>query len=467
MSENKLKGVNCQVGMHLDKSKGDKLLWVKFHVAQSIEYIPEEVRVMDFNYEGLNLKNVPYYEKDWFWLSPMNYLPETYDLSQASKKILIHDVTLRDGEQTPHVVFKLDERIKIAQILADLGVDRIEFGMPTVSKDIYDAFKEVLTMNLKTEIVAFLRAHKDDLNAAIKLGVKSVIIEHTVNPYLCKYVYNVDHAATVSRVVEAFKIARENGLKAYFMGWDASRAGLNYLKKIYSDILDKSSPDSIIFVDTFGVMTPWAMLHTIRTLRGWFPGVRFEIHNHNGFGLGVGNAVAAVLGGVSCVHTSLLGLGERDGNIPIDEIAMALEILLKIKTNIDLSQLARVTKLAEQISKHKTSGTKAITGDYYFMMEPGVTIHAVETAQKAGLGSRAIIGAFAPEIIGKKDYEYILGKESGVATIRIFLKRLGLEATEEEMRKMLEMVKDESNIVKGTISESEFEFIAKKVLGKK
>jgi len=419
---------------------------------------------MDRNYEGVSLENVPYYQKDRFWVSPMNYLPETYEISDAQKKISIHDVTLRDGEQTPHVVFKLDERLQIAKALSDLGVDRIEFGMPTVSKDIYDAFKEVLTMNLRAEIVAFLRAHPDDLKAAIELGAKSAIIEHTVNPYLCKHVYNVDHAATVKRIVDAFKIAKENGLKAYFMGWDASRAGLDYLKKIYSDILDKVVPDALIFVDTFGVMTPWAMLHTIKTIKGWFPELKVEVHNHNGFGLGMANVMAAVVGGVSCVHTSLLGLGERDGNIAIDEVAVALEILLKVKTNIDLSQLTRICKLARNISRFNPSGTKPVTGDFYFMMEPGVTIHAIEKAREAGLGRRAIIGAFAPEIIGKKDVEYLLGKESGVATIKVFLERLGLKATDEQMRKMLEIVKEESNIIKGTISEEEFEFIAKGVL---
>ena len=206
------------------------------------------------------------------------------------------------------------------------------------------------------------------------------------------------------------------------------------------------------------------MLHTIRTIKEWFPELRVEIHNHNGFGLGMANAMAAVLGGVSCVHTSLLGLGERDGNIPIDEIAVALELLLKVKTNIDLSQLNRISKLARNISKFEPSGTKPVTGDYYFMMEPGVTIHAIERAREAGLGRRAIIGAFAPEIIGKKDVEYVLGKESGVATIKVFLERLEIKATDAQMKNMLEIVKEESNIIKGTISEDEFEFVAKEVL---
>jgi isopropylmalate/homocitrate/citramalate synthase len=392
----------------------------------------------------------------------MNFLPETYDLSHAPRLVKIHDVTLRDGEQTPNVVFKLDERIALAQEMDELGVDRIEFGMPIVSKDIYDAFKEILQMNLKAEIVAFLRAHKDDLNAAVELGVRSVIIEHCVNPYICKYVYGLDHSGTVNRVAEAFKIAKDNGLRAYFMGWDASKAGLDYLHKFYSDLLEKVLPESIIFVDTYGVMTPYAMGYAIKKIKEWFPEIEVEVHNHNGFGLGTANATAAVLAGAACVHTSLLGLGERDGNVPIDEIAMALEILLKIKTNIDLPKLTRISRLAEKISAFKVSGTKPIIGEYFFMKESGVSIHSAEKARKAGLYHGA---AFAPELVGKKGFDYVLGKESGVASIRVFLERLGLKAGEDEIKKMLQIVKEESNLVKGTIAEAEFEFIAKRVLG--
>ncbi len=419
---------------------------------------------LDRNLEGFPLENVPYYEQDRYWVSPTNYLPETYDLSQAPKLVSFHDVTLRDGEQTPHVVFKKDERIKIAQELSELGVDRIEFGMPIVSKDIYEAFQEILRMNLKAEIVAFLRAHKDDLKTAVDLGVKSVIIEHNINPYVCKHIYDLDHRRTINRIVEAFKIAKDNGLKAYFMGWDASRVSLPYLRRLYGELLEQVAPTSIIFVDTFGVMTPPAMGYTFRTLRSWFPNIPFEVHNHNGFGLGTANAMAAVMSGATCVHTSLLGLGERDGNVSIDEIAMALEILMKVKTPIKLDQLTRITKLAEQISHFKLSGTKPIVGDYYFMKEPGVSIHSAEKAKQAGFFHGA---AFAPQVIGKRGYEYLLGKESGLNSIRVFLNRLGLEASQEEMKKILEVVKEEANILKGTISEVEFEFIARKIIKNK
>jgi isopropylmalate/homocitrate/citramalate synthase len=421
--------------------------------------------MVDFNYEGLSLEKVPYYEKNRFWVSPMNYLPETYDMSEVQPQVQIHDVTLRDGEQTPEVVFKSDERIAIAQALSDLGVDRIEFGMPIVSQDVYDSFKEVLKMDLKSEIVAFMRTHPDDVQAAVDLGVKRIIMEHNVNPYFCKHAYGLTHQETIERIITAFKTAQQAGLKASFMGWDASRTHLGYLKRLYTEVCNQVVPESIIFVDTFGVMTPWSMMHTIKSIREWFPGMKVEVHNHNGFGLGTANALAAVLAGASCVHGALLGLGERDGNIPIDEIAMALEILLKIKTNINLSQLNRVVKLAQRISGFKNQGTKSVTGDFYFQIHPGIAIHAIEKAREAGLGDR-VWAAFAPEVIGKKGYEYLLGKESGLSTVKVYMKRLGLDANEEQTKEMLRAVKKQANIVKGTLSLQEFEHIARNILHK-
>ena len=419
---------------------------------------------MDWNYEGYPLENVPYFKKETYWLSPMNFVPEAFDRSRVAKKVLIHDVTLRDGEQTPDVVFKPDERIKLAVELDHLGADRIEFGMPISSEDVRDSFKEILKMDLKAEIIAFLRAHKDDLKLAEELGTRSVIIEHCVNPYVCKHVYGLDHSQTVERISEAFKIANANGMKAYFMGWDASRTPIHYLRKLYADLLDKVKIDAIVFVDTFGVMTPYGTAYTFRKLKEFFPETNFEIHNHNGFGLGVANALEAIMNGASCVHTALCGMGEREGNIAIDEIAATLEILFDIKTGIDLTKVTRISKLAEKISRFRPAGTKPVTGDFYYMKIIGTAVHAEQKAFQAGLWMGA---AFAPKVIGKTDFEYGLGKGSGMANVRFVLNRLGLEASEEDMKKMLQIVKEESNIIKGTISVVDFEYIARGVIEKK
>ena len=236
--------------------------------------------MLDLNYEGFPLENVPYYEAGKYWVSPMNFISAAMDTSDIQDQVMVHDVSLRDGEQTPGVVFTTQDRIELAQVLSELGVDRIEFGMPIASKDIYEAFEEVLKMELQAEIVSFCRAHPDDLNLTIKLGAKTAIIEHIVNPYMLKHVYNLDHPSTVDRCVGALKIAKENGIKASFMGWDASRTHLDYLKRLYSDILDQTEMEALIFVDTFGVMNPWSLHYTIKTIRSWFPGLKVEIAGH-------------------------------------------------------------------------------------------------------------------------------------------------------------------------------------------
>jgi methanogen homocitrate synthase len=422
--------------------------------------------MFDKNYEGYSLEDVPFYEQDKYWVSPMNFMPDAVDKSLMQDKVIVHDVTLRDGEQTPGVAYTTDDRLQMAKILSELGVDRIEFGMPIASKDTYEAFVEVLKMDLNAEIVSFCRAHPDDLDLTVKLGVKTAIIEHIINPYMLKHVYKLDHKTTVDRCAGALKIAKENGIKASFMGWDASRTSLDYLKRIYSDILDQAEMESLVFVDTFGVLNPWSTYYTIKTIKSWFPGLKVEIHNHNGFGLGNANVMAAVLAGVDCVHGAILGLGERDGNIPLDEIAMMMELQLKNPTNIDISQLNRVSKIAEQITQFKPSGIKPITGDYYFQMEAGISIHAIEMAKKDGLGDR-VWAAFAPEMIGKKGYEYLLGKANGTGIIKIFLDKMGLEASDEDMKNILEIVKETSNIVKGNVSEVEFEHIVNSYMKQK
>jgi methanogen homocitrate synthase len=323
-----------------------------------------------------------------------------------------------------------------------------------------------LSMDFTSEIVAFLRAHPDDIKSAVDLGCKSCIIEHNVNPYFCKSVYELTHEQTVERMINTFKDAKDAGLTARLMGWDASRTTLEYLKRLYSEILEEVTPDSLIFVDTFGVLTPAAMGHSIKCFREWFPGVPIEVHNHNGFGLGMANAMAAVLAGASCVHGAIQGLGERDGNIPIDEIAMAMKLLYDIPTNIDLSQLSRVAHLSQRITGFKNQGTKPITGDFYFQLQAGVVIHAVQKIAEAGLGDRTW-AAFAPEMIGKSGYEFLLSKMSGIRTVAMFCEQLGIEATKAQMADMLEIVKEQSNLVKGHISLEEFGFIARKYMSGK
>ncbi|MCL1928195.1 MAG: hypothetical protein FWG07_05320, partial [Treponema sp.] len=146
------------------------------------------------------LKGQPYFDNDKFWISPFNFVPE--NLVGYPEKILIHDCTLRDGEQTPRVYYTKPERVRIARQLNELGVDRIEIGMPIISEELRNAIKEVVALKLKSKIVVFARANPEDIRLSVECGAEYIIVEHTVNPYLCKYAYKLNQDQLCQRVYD-------------------------------------------------------------------------------------------------------------------------------------------------------------------------------------------------------------------------------------------------------------------------
>ena len=194
----------------------------------------------------------PYFS-DKKWVSPVNFEVATPEMS---KSIYIHDVTLRDGEQTCGLNWTEQERIDIALALNDLGVKRIEIGMPVVSEDIIRATKKLMEMDLRADIVTFARARKEDIDLSVECGVKHIVVEHAVNPYTCYYAYDVDTERLIKRLVDHIKYAKDCGLKTTFMGWDVTRASLDYVKKVYTAVVEQAEPEAVVYTDGFGVASP-------------------------------------------------------------------------------------------------------------------------------------------------------------------------------------------------------------------
>lgn len=411
--------------------------------------------------ENIVLDGAPYFDNDKFWTSPFNFQAEI----QASlpKRVYIHDVTLRDGEQTPGVVFRQEERVRIATALSELGVQRIEAGMPIVSKEVAQAVAKLAKMNLGAEIVAFARAHPDDINLCVDCGVKAIIVEHTVNPYLCRYVYGLDTEAMIGRIVRSIALAKEKGLHTTFMGWDFFRANLDYCRRVYTRIIDESRPDVLALTDTYGVATPMAIWHTFRSFKEWFPDVPLEFHGHNDFGLANGCVVAAVYGGAVGIHCSVNGLGERTGNAATEQVVAALEMLLGVDTGIDLKGLKYVSDLIAEISKVPIPWRNPIVGEAMFRIESGVGTHMVTKLRDAGIKP---VRVFLPEVVGQRGIEFVLGFGSGRTTIKHWLDRFQLAATDEEIAEILRLVKEEALVRKNCVPEEAFLRIAKEVTGK-
>ena len=408
------------------------------------------------------LEGQPYFNNDRFWVSPMNFLEE--NISNYPDKIQIHDSTLRDGEQTPRVSYLKSERIRIAEQLNKLGVDRIEIGMPIISEDLRDAIKDVMRRDFTSKVVSFARAHPDDVRLTIECGVRDIIVEHCVNPYLCKYAYNLTPDDLLKRVSTHVDMAVKAGLWVNFMGWDFTRTPLEFSRKIYQAAVDAGA-NALTVVDTFAVATPKAIGFIFRKMSEWFPGVQLEFHVHNDFGTGMGAAMAAVENGATVLHTAMNALGERTGNLATEEVATTFELLLGGRTNVNLELLNETAELISDITGIYPNVNKTVFGKNCFGIESGVVSHYAEGMQKKGINPAAI--PYLPHVVGREAHDYFIGYLSGRLTVDHYLEKYGLNATNEQREAVLEAVKAECLVRKALLPEASFVKLAKCVLEEK
>ncbi|MET0660005.1 MAG: homocitrate synthase [Steroidobacteraceae bacterium] len=412
--------------------------------------------------ENIPLEGMPYFGPQ-HWVSPMNYEPSIK--SRYPSKIRIYDVTLRDGEQTPGVAWNEDERIRIALAFAEMGIPRIEIGMPVVSESIPRAIKRLLAMNIKTELVALCRSKKDDIDLAVDCGLKAVVVEHPINPYLCKYGLDLSVDELLDRLVSCVAYAKEKGLDVNFFGWDAFRTSIPYLQKVYSKVVSEAKPDSVTVTDTFGVALPATVKLTVEKIREVIGTTPIEFHGHNEFGFGTAAALAAVEGGASGIHCSINGLGERTGNTPTEEIVMALELLVGVKTGINLGDIQNVSSLVAEIAKVPVRGNKAIVGPTLSTVESGLVTDMIARLKKIGVETG--MAPFVPELIGGEPLRYVIGKGSGKANIVYYLEKHGIDPnniSKQQMEAILGQVKAESRVRKAVLSERDLIHIVNKVL---
>lgn len=410
------------------------------------------------------LEGTTYYKKGYYWVSPHN--TELVDTSNDPSFVAIHDVTLRDGEQTPGVTFLEDERVAIAEALNELGVTRIEAGMPAVSDVVFNSIKRMAKKGFKSKIYGFARALEKDVNLVLQTGAEGIIIEHCVNPYKCKYGYDLTPEKLVSRLVDSIRYAKKNGLRTVFMGWDWFRTPIEFTYWLIESILNETELDGLTIVDTVGSTIPDAVEEMFRRFHNWFPSLELEFHGHNDFNLGIACALSAIKGGARVIHTSVNALGERAGNIATEEVVLTLEILKQIDTGVQLSKIDRVSKLVSQISKIPIHPNKPILGKLNYMIESGIATHL--SLKMGDKEPRPSNGTILPALIGRQEGEQpVLGKNSGISSIMLFANKYGLSCSKEEAEQILEMVKKEAFITKALVSEQTFLYFAEKVLGSK
>ena len=393
-------------------------------------------------------------KKEQLWsVSELNQKPEVLGETHFPKRLKFYDTTLRDGEQTIGLVFDKDEKLQIAKMLDELGVDRIEAGMPVVSKEDKEAAELILKAGLKAEIWGFCRAVKGDIDACIEVGVKHIICEIATSPYKMK-AYNFNPEGVLTKTLDSLQYAKSRGLYTAFFAVDATRADISFLETIYTKAVEEGKADEVVMVDTLGVATPETMFYLTKKLREWVK-VPIMAHCHNDFGMGVATTMACVKAGANCVHVTLNGLGEKTGNADLAETAIAAK-LYEIPIDLDMRRLYPAAKLVERISKIPISPLKPVVGENVFKRESGVAVAQLISFPPA-------VEGYSPELLGR-EREALLGKKSGRSSIQYKLEKLGIKATPDQVNELLMKVKELGMKKKGLVEGDEFRSIMEEVL---
>ena len=403
------------------------------------------------------------WKTEQYFVSPWNYQPEVTSEYTPPAKLEVHDVTLRDGEQQAGVEFTPDEKVRIAEKLAEAGVQRIEAGLPAVSPGDAEAVRRIKALGLPAKIFAFSRCMVEDVKRALDTGVDSIVMEVPSSEHIIKYAYRWEYDRAIELTVESTRYPHENGMFVSFFPIDSTRADITTFLNLIEIIARDGHMDSLALVDTFGVLSPQAAAFMTRKVRERIK-QPLEAHFHMDFSLGVANTVTAVANGVGTVQVSVTGIGERAGNTPLEDTVMALKTMYGIESGIDFSKLYGLSRLVRELAGVPVPPNRGIVGDRIFHVESGIIASWVKN-----VGSERLTEAFPfrPEMVGQTGPEIVLGKGSGLDSVLIWLDKLNLgPSNDEQTMAILQEVKAKSLQKKGLLTEDDFHQIATGVLGK-
>jgi isopropylmalate/homocitrate/citramalate synthase len=362
----------------------------------------------------------------------------------------LYDTTLRDGEQTVGVVLDSGQKLEIARALDELGIDRIEAGFPRVSQDDWDAVKLIAAAGLRAEIWGFSRAVPADLEALVELGVTHSVIESPISDLKLEAI-GVSREKMLGRITSAMAFAAEHGIHAAFFGVDSTRAKPDFYEQVYASAIEAGARE-VCVVDTLGIASPEAVSELVgRTVALARDDVPVHFHGHNDFGLATAAAVAAVRAGASWIHGTINGMGERAGNANLGEVALTLRALYGVESNLRLDRIREVSEQVRELSGYALEPWKPVTGETLFRRESGAVASQFHDPPS--------IEPYSSELVGA-ERGIVLGKKSGLDSVRIKAEELGIELPEERRTSVLTAVKELGERKRGLVTDDEFRELA-------
>jgi isopropylmalate/homocitrate/citramalate synthase len=373
------------------------------------------------------------------------------DAYRVGGSVGLYDTTLRDGEQTVGVVLDPEQKLEIARLLDELGIDRIEAGFPRVSQDDWDAVKLISAAGLRAQVWGFSRAVPADLEALVELGVPASVIESPISDLKLNAI-GVDREKMLDRITGAMRFAAEHGILAAFFGVDSTRAKPDFYERVYKSAVEAGASE-VVVVDTLGIASPEAVAELVGQTVDWVGrDVPVHFHGHNDFGLATAAAVAAVRAGARWIHGTINGMGERAGNANLGEAALTLRALYGVESNLRLDRIRDVAHAVQKLSGYELEPWKPVTGETLFRRESGAVASQFHDPPS--------IEPYSSELVAA-ERGIVLGKKSGLDSIRIRAEELGLDVPEERRADLLAKVKDLGARKRGLVTDDEFRDLAR------
>jgi isopropylmalate/homocitrate/citramalate synthase len=380
-----------------------------------------------------------------FWTGEIN------NAYEFDAQIGFYDTTLRDGEQTVGVVLTPEDKLELARGLDALGIERIEAGFPRVSQDDWRAVELIRDAGLSAEIWGFSRAVEADVKALVELGVAASVIESPISD-LKLDALGVDREAMLERIVYAVSFAAEQGIRVAFFGVDGTRADPGYFETVYKTAVEAGAHE-VVVVDTLGIATPEAAADLVGHTHEWLGADRpVHFHGHNDFGLATAAAVAAARAGARWIQGTVNGMGERAGNANLPEIALALRGLYGVETNLRLDGVRTFAERLQALSGYELEPYKPLVGDNLFRRESG--------AVASQFHDPPAIEPYSSDVVAARR-AIVLGKKSGIDSIRIKAEELGLDLDDDAQRELLAKVKELGTSKRDTVTDDEFRELAR------
>ncbi len=365
------------------------------------------------------------------------------------------DTTLRDGEQTPGVVFNTTEKLRIAQLLDAIGIPEVEVGSPAMGKQEIEDIKAILRGGFHFRSFAWCRATEKDLKATSDASLEAVSISFPVSDIHLNAM-GKDKRWVIDTIKKIVPVAKHSFSFVGVGFQDATRCEFDFLYQCISCALE-FGVQRIRIADTVGILHPLKTAELFRRLKQLYPSTEFEFHGHNDFGMATANTLVALQCGATSASVTVNGIGERAGNAALEEILLAYLLSENIESPYNTSLLSELSSIVSKASSLPVHPLKPIIGCNVFRHESGTHIHLLQKDKLA-------FQPFAAPLIGKDEEYFVIGKHSGRHAISSLCTKNQLYLNENDLVLLTESIKLKAQREKRALTNEEVLSLAQSFL---